>query len=425
MSENEGGPIDGMKDFFAQDVESMFSFGELPSENSAGIISKVIGKELLRSIVAEFMELVGTSCTIRERDGNLACGVVGSDWCRCLREASDPLSQPDQKGLCHESCWTDISRRSIEENRAIETICQGRMHVIAVPILAKGNVVGAIKGIYGTPPGDERVLLEISEKYNIERSRLEDALEQHPTTSDEMIYVARRRLSNSALLIGKLIESHLNEKKLRESEVLMRLVIKHDPDGVAVLDRDMVFRACSDRFLEDYGLVEEDVRDRAFCDVLPGFTLRWQEVHLRVLQDGRVEHNENDVYNRSDGSVCYIRWECRPWYSEAGEVGGTVFYSEITTERKLAELALHEAKDAAEQGMAELEAVLGHVNSGIVAFDMQEMVVHVNDTFARIHGYESTAGLLTDAAFFQKNFQLFSYPERTEVPLERVRDSWI
>ncbi|MBN2702649.1 MAG: PAS domain S-box protein [Pontiellaceae bacterium] len=418
MTENKSEAADGMADSFEQDLDRMFSAEGVLGDHSEGIISKVIGKELLRSIVAEFMELVGTSCTIHERTGDLACGIVGSDWCRCLRQASDSASRDSRKGLCHESCWNDISRISIEENRTIETVCQGRMHVFAVPILANGEVVGAIKGSYGSPPDDERALSEISKKYNIERSRLENALERHPVRSDEMIYVARRRLSNSALLIGKLIESHLNERKLRESEALMRLVIKHDPDGVAVLDREMVFRACSDRFLEDYDLVEEDVLGRAFYEVLPTFTLRWREVHDRVLQGG-VERKEDDIYKRSDGSVCYTRWECRPWYAEEGEIAGTVFYSEITTERKLAELALYEAKDAAEQGMAELEAVLGHVKSGIVVFDMQEMVVHVNETFARIHGYESTAGLLTDGEFFRKNFQLYSYPERTAVPFEK------
>lgn len=416
MIENKSGSVDRITDFYVQDVESMFSLGELPVENSEGMISTVIGKEMLQSLVAEFMELVGTSCTIHECNGDLACGVVGSDWCRCLREASNSSTWNERKGLCHESCWTDISKRSIEENCTIETVCQGRMHVFAVPILAHGEVVGAIKGSYGSPPGDEWVLSEVSKKYNIERSRLEEALERHPIRPDEMIYVARRRLTNSALLIGKLIESHLNEIKLRENEALMHLVIKHDPDGVVVLDRDMVFRACSDRFLADYGLVEEDVLGRAFYKALPDFPPHWREVHQRVLQ-GKVEREEEDVYERTDGSVCYVCWECRPWYLAEDEVGGTVFYSEITTDRKLAELALYEAKDAAEQGVAELGAVLAHVNSGIVAFDMQEMVVHVNDTFARIYGYETTTELLTDAEFFQKNFQLYSYPDRTKVPL--------
>ena len=418
MGEKAGEVINGIPDFFEENAECVFSSGRLLTGNSEGTISRVIGKELLRSLVAEFMELVGTSCTIRERNGDLACGIVGSDWCNCLRQASNFSNRDKPKGLCDESCWTDISKRSIEERRAVEAVCHGRMHVFAVPIIANGEVFGAIKGSYGSPPGDEQVLSEISEKYNIDRSMLEDALERHPVCSDEMIYLARRRLSNSALLIGKLIESHLNERKLRESEALMRLVIKHDPDGVAVLDRDMIFRACSDRFVEDYNLVGEDVLGRAFYEVLPNFTLRWREVHQRVLQ-GCVECNEDDAYKRSDGTVCYTRWECRPWYTEGGAIAGTVFYSEITTERKLAELALYEAKDAAEQGMAELEAVLGHVKSGIVVFDMQEMVIHVNETFARIHGYESTAVLMTDCEFFRKNFQLYSYPERTALPHEK------
>mgnify|MGYP001038891814 CR=1 FL=1 len=44
--------------------------------------------------------------------------------------------------------------------------------------------------------------------------------------------------------------------------------------------------------------------------------------------------NDDDSFERPDGSVTYNRWECRPWYTGDGGVGGMVLYSEHITERR-------------------------------------------------------------------------------------------
>jgi PAS domain S-box-containing protein len=133
------------------------------------------------------------------------------------------------------------------------------------------------------------------------------------------------------------------EKALRENEEVMRYIIKHDPNAVAVYDRDLRYIAVSDRYLKDYGVSRSDVLGRHHHEVFPETPQRWQDVYQRVLQ-GATERNDDDSFERPDGSVTYNRWECRPWYTADGDIGGMITYTEVTTERKMAELALQESE---------------------------------------------------------------------------------
>jgi len=68
-----------------------------------------------------------------------------------------------------------------------------------------------------------------------------------------------------------------------------------------------------------------------------------KDVHQRCLA-GAIERNDDDCFVRPDGSIVYNRWECRPWRRATGEIGGIIVYTEVTTDRKKAEKALHESE---------------------------------------------------------------------------------
>ena len=129
------------------------------------------------------------------------------------------------------------------------------------------------------------------------------------------------------------------EERLRESEENMRYIIKHDPNAIAVYDRGLHYIAVSDRYLRDYGVKEEDIIGRHHYEVFPEMPQRWKEVHQRCLA-GAIERNDDDSFERPDGSITYNRWECRPWRRVDGSIGGIITYTEVTTERKIAEEAL-------------------------------------------------------------------------------------
>lgn len=59
---------------------------------------------------------------------------------------------------------------------------------------------------------------------------------------------------------------------------------------------------------------------------------------------GSVEKSDEDRFERADGSVGWIKWEARPWFDNAGKIGGIMIFSEDISEQKRADLALRESE---------------------------------------------------------------------------------
>lgn len=171
------------------------------------------------------------------------------------------------------------------------------------------------------------------------------------------------------------------QETLQQSEERMRYIIKHDPNAIAVYDENLHYIAVSDRYIRDYGIEGRPVVGRHHYDVFPEMPEKWKEVHRRVLK-GRVERSEDDSFRRQDGSITYNRWECRPWYRKDGSIGGMITYTEVTTERKRAELALRESEERLRTLVERLPIPV------IISEGTEERALLVNDKFQEVFGYD-------------------------------------
>jgi PAS domain S-box-containing protein len=126
------------------------------------------------------------------------------------------------------------------------------------------------------------------------------------------------------------------EKRAATNEALLRLFIKHSPAAIAMFDTNMCYIQCSDRWRTDYALPAGEITGLSHYQFFPDIPDRWKEVHQRVLA-GAVESCDNDPFHRADGSTIWVQWECRPWRTAAGIVGGLILFGQVVTERKLAE----------------------------------------------------------------------------------------
>lgn len=140
----------------------------------------------------------------------------------------------------------------------------------------------------------------------------------------------------SAVAIQDISELKRTEFALYESEQRLRLFIEHAPAALAMFDRDMRYLSVSKRWLSDYGLGDRDLCGLSLYEVFPEIPAHWKELHCRGLA-GEILLGDSERLERLDGSVQWLRWEIRPWYSALGDVSGIVIFTDDITKRKQAE----------------------------------------------------------------------------------------
>lgn len=144
------------------------------------------------------------------------------------------------------------------------------------------------------------------------------------------------------------------EARLKHWHEMMNYIIEHDPNAIAVLDRDFNYLFVSNRFLTDYKITRQDIIGKSHYEIFPEIPQYWREVHRRALA-GEILGAEDEPFERADGRVDYVRWQCRPWHERDGSIGGIVLYTEVVTARKEAEIALEQKARELEERSTELE----------------------------------------------------------------------
>ena len=154
---------------------------------------------------------------------------------------------------------------------------------------------------------------------------------------------ASGEITNFIAIKSDITERKQGEQALRESEMMLRLFVRHAPAAVAMLDREMRYLVVSRRWMTDYQLGDRDLRGLCHYDVFPEISESWKAVHRRCL-GGAVESCDEDPFPRHDGGVDWVRWEVRPWRKIDDSIGGIIIFSELITERKRAEEALKQSE---------------------------------------------------------------------------------
>lgn len=146
------------------------------------------------------------------------------------------------------------------------------------------------------------------------------------------------------------------ETRLRTVLTDLTLIVQHAPAAIALLDREMRYMQASRRWLEDYSL-SNDIIDKRHDDLVADIPERWREAYAQCLT-GDIVSNEDDTFVRADGKVEFLRWEFVPWRNVDGTIGGLMIFSEIITQRKLAEIALRKNQAMLETMVVERTAQL-------------------------------------------------------------------
>ena len=177
--------------------------------------------------------------------------------------------------------------------------------------------------------------------------------------------------------------------ELRSKDARFRLFMQRAPAAIAILDAAMCYIAVSERFLADYKLTCESTQSlvgRSHYELFPEIPEHWRQLHRRVLA-GETLSAEDDPFPRLDGRVDWVRWELTPWYEADGSIGGIILFSEVITDRKVAQEALTERN-------SRLGLLLDTVMEGIIQASEDGRIVSANPAAVRLFGYDSEAELI-------------------------------
>ncbi|HIC89415.1 MAG TPA: GAF domain-containing protein, partial [Anaerolineae bacterium] len=212
------------------------SYDDLTELNRCRDLLDTVGKELLARITSDYLDLLQTSAAIYEVNGDYASALFTSDYCRFLNNASRQLCRncSDREALdsglwhCHESCWTEASRITVETGQPFDLYpCRGGINIYAVPIVVERRVVGSINFGYGNPPTDEERLREIADRYRVDLQELRRAAEAYQPRPDYLIQAAKRHLHTTADLIAEMYlrrkVSQSLQQRTAEQELMQRI----------------------------------------------------------------------------------------------------------------------------------------------------------------------------------------------------------
>ncbi|MEE9224071.1 MAG: PAS domain S-box protein [Thermoplasmata archaeon] len=276
------------------------SYGDLTRLNSSRLILESVGKDILSDITSDYLGLLESSAAVYESNGDYALGICSSNWCRFLDNASRELCKTEDnreamengKWLCHESCWNDASKVSIETGLPTDVECNGGIRLHAVPIHGGGKIVGSVNFGYGDPPTDPGMLMQIAKKYAVPVEELQELAASYESRPRFIIDVAKSRLQAQAGLIGEIIERKQTEDELRRSEERFKIMFDYAPDAYVLTDQEGVFIDGNRAAEELLGFTKDEVLGKNLLD-LEAISEDWIE--------GAVENLMKAIKGQSTG----------------------------------------------------------------------------------------------------------------------------
>ena len=168
-----------------------------------------------------------------------------------------------------------------------------------------------------------------------------------------------------------------SERKLLQTQKMMRYIIEHNRIAVAVHDKNLNYMYVSRRYIEFFGLEEKKIIGKNHYEIMPQVDAQWREVHKRVLSGEIITSGDLESI-MNPGS--FVNWECRPWFEEEGVIGGLILYVEDVTERKQMERMLFDEKE-------HFRTTLLSVGDGVISTDNNGVVTVINPVAERLTGW--------------------------------------
>lgn len=99
---------------------------------------------------------------------------------------------------------------------------------------------------------------------------------------------------------------------------LFHVTIENVPVAIAFLDSHLRYVKVSQRWLNDYGLSEQDIIGKFHHEKFPGLSEHWQQIYQNCIA-GSVQRWEEYLPQDDSGAIQRIKWEAHPWFVQKNE----------------------------------------------------------------------------------------------------------
>jgi PAS domain S-box-containing protein len=362
--------------------------GDLTDLNSSRLILNSVGSSLLADIVSDFLDLLETSAAVYEKNGDHALVISSSNWCRFLGEASRQRCRtPDNREAlasgqwhCHESCWNESSRRTVETGEPADVECRGGIRLFAVPVRAGEEIIGSISFGYGDPPRDSARLQELADAYGVSVEELRERGQSYETRPTFVVELAKKRLVSAARLIGEIVERKRAEEALRRSQARLVSIFLAAPAGIGVVVNRVLAEA-NDRLCEMTGFSREELIGRSARVLYPtqeDFEFVGREKYRQIAAQGTGTVETR--WMRKDGALLHVLLSSTP--IEPSELSAGVTFTAVDiTERKRAEQELRTSEE-------NFRRITENMHDLVCETDAQGRFRYITPSCRRVVGYD-------------------------------------
>ncbi|MDZ7698915.1 MAG: PAS domain S-box protein [Deltaproteobacteria bacterium] len=367
-------------------------YGDVTALNTCRVILDSVGKETLKEIAEDTIDLLGTSVAVYEANGDYAFGMFSSGWCQLMDAASRALCRTDDnrealdcgKWLCHENCWNDSAKAAIESGRSTDIPCVGGIHLYGEPIYAGDRIVGVINIGYGDPPLDTDRLKALAETFEVNPEDLKSVGAFYASRPQFMVDLAKKRLATSARLIGEMVEKAEAQEILHKSEQDYRELFDSVSDLIYTHDLEGRFLSVNAALKKLFGYEGKEIIGRKPVEFMdPEFRPLFEKEYLEALKrSGHVEGVAK--YHGKQGQEIYIEYKSSLVKPDDGNLYISGISRDVSRriaaqrEKKRLESQLQQAQKM--EAIATLTGGIAHDYNNLVTIIMGNLGLAIEDT---------------------------------------------